>query len=137
LSAAAIASGTIGAGSRSGAITCPYTPAQRIAAIQDAKDLVERFAKLGHRFTRGDIGETISRPKGGAHGNNTLSQRYSVGIAKLRRPGAVGQESGSGSLVNEFIKDPLEQLGCAEPGLIERWIGVAREVGLSHRYSSE
>jgi hypothetical protein len=36
-----------------------------------------------------------------------------VGVAKLRCPGAVWQESGAGTLINELIKDALQQLGGA------------------------
>jgi hypothetical protein len=60
-----------------------------------------------------------------------------VRIAELRCPGAVWQESGAGTLINELIKDALQQLGGAESSLVECWIGVSREERLSHRYSSE
>jgi hypothetical protein len=36
-----------------------------------------------------------------------------VGVAKLRGPGAVWQESGAGTLISELIKDALQQLGGA------------------------
>ena len=58
-------------------------------------------------------------------------------ITKLRRPGAVRQESGAGALVTQLIKDALQQLGGAKTSLIQRWVGVSRKVRLSHRYSSE
>ena len=36
-----------------------------------------------------------------------------VGVAELRGPGTVWQESGAGTLINELIKDALQQLGGA------------------------
>jgi hypothetical protein len=42
-----------------------------------------------------------------------------VSITKLRRPGAVWQESGAGTLINELIKDALKELGRAEASLIK------------------
>jgi hypothetical protein len=36
-----------------------------------------------------------------------------VRIAELRCPGTVWQESGAGTLINELIKDALQQLGGA------------------------
>jgi hypothetical protein len=72
-SAAAIASGTLGAGSRSGAITRSSTTTECLSAIQDAQDLVERLAEFDHRLTRGDVGKSVSWPKGGTHGDNAFA----------------------------------------------------------------
>ena len=118
-SAAAIASGTLGAGSRSGAITRPSATAKCISAIQDAQNLVERLAEFDHRLARGDISKAIPWAQGGTNGNNTLAQGGTVGVAKLRGPGAVRQESGAGTLINELIKDALKELGRAETSLIK------------------
>jgi hypothetical protein len=42
-----------------------------------------------------------------------------VSVAELRCPGAVRQESGAGALINQLIKDSLQQLGGTETGLIQ------------------
>jgi hypothetical protein len=83
-------------------------PAQRLTAIQDPKDFVERLTQLNHRLTRGNIGKPISWSKRGAHGDDALAQRGTVRVAKLRCPGSIRQESSAGALVDELIKDSLE-----------------------------
>jgi hypothetical protein len=71
-----------------------------LSAIQDAQDLVERFAEFNHRLAGGDISKAIPWAQGGTNGNNTLAQGGTVGVAKLRGPGAVRQEPGAGALVH-------------------------------------
>jgi hypothetical protein len=103
-----MASGTLGAGSRSGAIARPDTTTERLSAIQDAKNLVERLAQLDHRLTRRDVGEPVSGPECSANRDDSFAEGGSVSIAKLRRPGTVGQESGAGALINQLIEDALK-----------------------------
>jgi hypothetical protein len=63
--------------------------------------------------------KAIPGAQGGTNRNNTLAQGGTVGVAKLRGPGAVRQEPGAGALINELIKDALKELGRAEASLIK------------------
>jgi hypothetical protein len=112
-------------------------PAQRLTAIQDPKDFIERLSQLDDCLTRGDICESVAWPESGADSDHTFPQGCTLCIAKLRGPSPIRQESFSGALVNKLIQDALEQLSGAESRLVERWIGVARKKRLGHRYSSE
>jgi hypothetical protein len=42
-----------------------------------------------------------------------------VRVAELCCPGAVWEESGAGTLINELIKNALKELGRAEASLIK------------------
>jgi hypothetical protein len=84
-----------------------------LSAIQDAQDLIERLTEFNYRFARGDVGESVSWPECSANCNDALSQGEAVRVAKLCCPGAIWQESGAGTLINELIEDALQQLGGA------------------------
>jgi hypothetical protein len=106
-------------------------------SVQDAQHIIERLAECNGEVRLNVVGEPVPWAECGAGGDDTLAERLTARVAKLRRMTCQRSEPGAKRLGWERAHRLLNEECSVESRLIELLVGVSRELSLRHVYSSD